>query len=226
MQASIAATCREAGVAILSGDTKVMGRGELGGLVLNTTGVGFTSRLVRDRGLVPDDIVIVSGTVGDHGLAVLAARNDLSIQGDLRSDVAPIHLLVRAAMDAGRWRAGRDEGPTCGGVASALHELAAKSGVGILVDEPAVPVSATARAASELLGIDPLHVANEGKVVMAVRPGVADAVLAALRAHPLGRAAAVIGRCTADSPGRVVLDTGFGRRLLSEPEGEPMPRIC
>lgn len=226
VQASIAATCREAGVAIISGDTKVMGRGELDGLVLNTTGVGFTSRLVRDLGLAPDDVIIVSGTVGDHGLAVLAARNDLAIQGDLRSDVAPIHTLVRAAMEAGGDGLVAMKDPTRGGVASALHEFAAKSGVGILVDEPAVPVSAAARAASELLGIDPLHVANEGKAVMGVRPGVAAAVLAALHAHPLGRAAAVIGRCTADSPGRVILDTGFGRRLLSEPEGEPMPRIC
>ncbi|MCB9789335.1 MAG: hydrogenase expression/formation protein HypE [Deltaproteobacteria bacterium] len=226
VQASIAETCREAGVAIVSGDTKVMGRGELDGLVLNTTGVGFAPRVVRDVGLAHGDLLLVTGTVGDHGLAVMAARGGLELGGELRSDVAPIGALVRRALDAGGEGLVAMKDPTRGGLASALHELAAKSGLGITLDERAVPVSTGARAASELLGIDPLHVANEGKAVMAVRPEAAERVLAALRSHPLGRDAAIIGRCTTEQPGRVIVDTGFGRRLLSEPEGEPMPRIC
>jgi hydrogenase expression/formation protein HypE len=116
--------------------------------------------------------------------------------------------------------------PTRGGVASALHEMAEKSRVGIVVDEMALPVTAPVRAASELLGIDPLHVANEGKAVLGVRAGAADAILRALRAHPLGRDAALVGRCTEERAGAVILDTGFGRRLVTELEGEPLPRIC
>ena len=116
--------------------------------------------------------------------------------------------------------------PTRGGLSCALHEMAEKSGVGILLEEPAVPVTAAVRAAGELLGIDPLHVANEGKAVLGVRPEVAERVLAALRAHPLGTDAAIVGTCIAERPGTVILDTGFGRRLLAEPEGEPLPRIC
>jgi len=116
--------------------------------------------------------------------------------------------------------------PTRGGLASALHEMATKSGVGIVLDETQVPLTPEVRAAGELLGIDPLHVANEGKAVLGVRPAVAADVLAALRAHPLGRRAAIVGRAVAERPGSIILDTGFGRRLLGEPDGEPMPRIC
>jgi hydrogenase expression/formation protein HypE len=116
--------------------------------------------------------------------------------------------------------------PTRGGVASALHEMAEKSGVGVIVDELSLPISDAVRATCDLLGVDPLHVANEGKALIGVRPACADAVLAALRRHPLGAAAAVIGTCTADRAGSVILDTGFGRRLVTEPEGEPLPRIC
>ena len=116
--------------------------------------------------------------------------------------------------------------PTRGGLASALHEMAEKSGVGVLLEEQAVPLSDEVRAASEILGIDPLHVANEGKAVLGVRPEALDRVMAALDGHPLGRRAAVVGTCITEHRGRIVLDTGLGRRLLAEPEGEPMPRIC
>jgi hydrogenase expression/formation protein HypE len=116
--------------------------------------------------------------------------------------------------------------PTRGGVASALHEMAEKSGVGVVLDELALPITDAVRATSELVGIDPLHVANEGKAVFGVRPHAAEAVLAAIRRHSLGAAAALIGTCTFDRVGSVILDTGFGRRLLTEPEGEPLPRIC
>lgn len=226
IQASMAATCREAGTSVVTGDTKVMGRGELDGIVLNTTGVAMTDRVVPDSGLRPGDCLIVTGTIGDHGMAVMAARHKLELEGDLRSDVAPLNGLIRLALEAGGSDVVAMKDPTRGGLASSLHEMAGKSGVGILLDESAVPVNPEVRAAAELLGIEPLHVANEGKAVLGVRPGSAGRVLAALRSHPLGRNAALIGTCLADPPRSVILDTGFGRRLLAEPEGEPLPRIC
>jgi hydrogenase expression/formation protein HypE len=218
--------CQEAGTTIVTGDTKVMGRGEVDGIVINTTGVGLTATLLRDNGLRAGDVIVVTGTIGDHGLAVMAVRHQLGLDGSLRSDVAPINRLIAAALAAapGQVRALKD--PTRGGLASTLHEMADKSGVGIVVEERALPLSEAVRGAAELLGIDPLHVANEGKAVLGVAPEAADAVLAALRAHPLGRDAAIVGRSVAERPGLVVLDTGFGRRLIAEPEGEPLPRIC
>lgn len=226
VQASIREACAEAGTRILTGDTKVMGRGEIDGLVLNTAGIGLAARPVADCGLQPGDKILVSGNVGDHGLAILAVREGLELEGDLRSDVAPVLDLVRRALDAGGDGVVAMKDPTRGGLASTLHELAAKSGVGIVLDETAVPRSAEVRAASELLGIDPLTVANEGKVVLGVRADTADRVLDALRGHPAGRNAAIVGTCGEEFSGQVVLDTGFGRRLLAEPEGEPLPRIC
>lgn len=226
IQASMTSTCREAGASVVTGDTKVMGRGELDGIVLNTAGVALTDRVVPDSGLRPGDRLLVTGTIGDHGMAVMAARHKLELEGDLRSDVAPLNGLIRLALAIGGADVVAMKDPTRGGLASSLHEMAAKSGVGILLDEAAVPVTPEVRAAAELLGIEPLHVANEGKAVLGVRPGAAGRVLAALRSHPLGRSAALIGTCLADPPRSVLLDTGFGRRLLAEPEGEPLPRIC
>lgn len=226
VQRSIREACAEAGTRILTGDTKVMGRGEIDGLVLNTAGIGLASRPVSDRGLRPGDKILVSGDIGDHGLAILAVREGLELEGDLRSDVAPVLALVRRALLAGSNSVVAMKDPTRGGLASTLHEMAAKSGVGIVLDETAVPRSPSVRAAAELLGIDPLAVANEGKVVLGVRAAEAQAVLDALRSLPEGRNAAIIGTCGTDFPGQVVLDTGFGRRLLAEPEGEPLPRIC
>jgi len=224
VQRSMRAACDEAGCAILTGDTKVMARGEVDGLVLNTTGVAFTKTLIRDNNLHPGDRIIVTGTVADHGFAVLAARADLKLGGDLRSDVAPLNGLVRLLLKRPGITAMKD--PTRGGVASALHEMAGKSKVSVLLDERAVPLRDEVRAASELLGIDPLHVANEGKAVIGVRPEALDSILDALRSHPLGRDAAVIGVCGDKHPGRIRLQTGVGERLLAEPEGEPLPRIC
>ncbi|MDO8834001.1 MAG: hydrogenase expression/formation protein HypE [Vicinamibacterales bacterium] len=224
--ASIRLACDESGATIVAGDTKVMGRGELDGLVINTTGVALCDRAVSDAGLMPGDRLIVSGTVGDHGMAVMAARHQLSLDGDLRSDVAPINGLVRAALAAGGAGVVAMKDPTRGGLSSALHDMAEKGRVGIIIDELAVPVRADVRAAADLLGIDPLIIANEGKAVFGVRADVADAVLAALQAHPLGREAAIVGRCFDQHRGAVILDTGFGRRMLAEPEGEPLPRIC
>jgi hydrogenase expression/formation protein HypE len=160
-------------------------------------------------------------------MAVMAMRHGLAVdEGGVCSDVAPLNGLVAAALavEPGAVTAMKD--PTRGGVASALHEMAEKGHVGIRVNEPEVPVRPAVRGISELVGIDPLLVANEGKAVMAVRSHAVARVLAALQGHPLGRDAAVIGVCTEDRPGQVVLETGFGRRLVVEPEGEPMPRIC
>ena len=179
-----------------------------------------------DRGLSPGDAVLVTGTVGDHGLAILATRAELALETALASDVAPLNGLVRAALAAGGAGVVAMKDPTRGGLASALHEMASKSGVGIVIQDRAVPVREEARAIGELLGIDPLLVANEGKAVIGVRREVAGAVLEALRAHPLGRDAAIIGECIAERPGDVIVDTGLGRRLLAEADGELQPRIC
>jgi hydrogenase expression/formation protein HypE len=226
IQQSIRETCQEAGVSVVTGDTKVMAKGELDGIVLNTTGVAMTSRVVPDSGLRAGDALIITGTIGDHGMAIMARRHDLTLDEPLRSDVAPLNGLIRAALDAAPDAVVAMKDPTRGGLASALHEMAEKSRVGIVVDELKVPVTAAVRAASELLGIDPLHVANEGKAILGVRPDAAPCVLAALRAHALGHEAAIIGRCTAERVGSVILDTAFGRRLVTEPDGELLPRIC
>ncbi len=223
---SMREACEEARTTVVTGDTKVMGRGEIDGIVLNTSGLGVTSRLVRDNGLRPGDLIVVTGTVGDHGLAIMATRHQLELEGDLRSDVAPLNGLVRAVMEAGGEGVRAMKDPTRGGVASTLHEMAYKGGVGVIVEESALPVRDEVRAAAELLGLEPLHIANEGKAVIGVRPEAADRVMAALRAHPFGRDAAIIGRAVGDYVGSVVLDTGIGKRLLAEPEGEPLPRIC
>ena len=227
IQRSMVEACREAGATIVTGDTKVMGRGELDGIVINTSGIAFASEPVRDSGLRPGDRIIVTGTMGDHGLAVMAARHNLEIGGDeLRSDVAPLTSLVRGALRAGDGAVVAMKDPTRGGLASALGEMAAKANVGIVVHERKIPVSPAARAAGEMIGIDPLQVANEGKAVIGVHARAADAVLAALRAHPLGKDAAIVGEAVTERPGSVVLDTGYGRRLLVESDGEPLPRIC
>ena len=223
---SMLQACQEAGVTVIAGDTKVMGKGEVDGIVLNTAGVGLARRVVRDDGLRPGDRILLTGPVADHGLAVLTHRRELRLEGDLRSDVAPLNGLVRLALEAGGADLVAMKDPTRGGVASVLHEFAWKAKVGILLDGPAVPVNPQTAAAAELLGIDPLVVANEGKALLGVRPGAADRILAALRGHPLGRQAALVATAIAERPGQVMLDTGFGKRMLAEVEGEPLPRIC
>jgi hydrogenase expression/formation protein HypE len=224
--ASMRAACLEAGTTVVTGDTKVMGKGEIDGIVINTAGVGMTARVITDCGLSAGDRILVTGTLGDHGMAVMASRHGLALEATLVSDVAPINTLIRAAIDAAPGAITAMKDPTRGGVAGVLHEMATKGRVGIVLDESALPVRAQARGVSELVGIDPLLVANEGKAVMAVRADAAARVLAALRAHPLGVDAAIVGVCTADHQGLVVLDTGFGRRLVTEPDGELLPRIC
>jgi hydrogenase expression/formation protein HypE len=182
--------------------------------------------VISDCGLSAGDRILVTGTLGDHGMAVMASRHGLALEATLVSDVAPINGLIRAAIDAEPGAITAMKDPTRGGVAGVLHEMASKGRVGIVIDESALPVRLETRGVSELIGIDPLLVANEGKAVIAVRAGAADRVLAALRRHPLGANAAIVGVCISGHPGLVVLDTGFGRRLVTEPEGELLPRIC
>ncbi|HUR32790.1 MAG TPA: hydrogenase expression/formation protein HypE [Vicinamibacterales bacterium] len=224
--ASMRQACDEADARIVTGDTKVMGKGEIDRIVLNTAGVALTPSIIRDSTLSPGDRIIVTGTIGDHGMSIIATRHGLALDAPLRSDVAPINGLIRAVLADDRAAITAMKDPTRGGVAGALHEMAAKSRVGIRLDEATLPVKPATRGVSELVGIDPLMIANEGKAVMGVKAALADSVLKVLRAHPLGRDAAIIGICTDERPGMVVLDTGFGRRILAEPEGEPLPRIC
>jgi hydrogenase expression/formation protein HypE len=224
--ASLREAAAEARAPVVTGDTKVMGKGEVDGIVLNTTGVALAERVVTDAGLRAGDRLIVTGHVGDHGMAIMSRRHDLRLEGDLHSDVAPLNGLVREALRAGGEDVVAMKDPTRGGVAGVLHEMAAKGKVGIVLEEAAVPIRDEVRAASEMVGIDPLLVANEGKAVIGVRARSAEKVLAALRAHPLGRDAALVATAIPERPGTVILDTGFGRRILAEPEGELLPRIC
>ena len=226
IRTSMVHACREARTTVVTCDTKVMGRGEIDGIIITTTGIGLARTVITDCGLRPGDVIIVTGCVADHGFAVMAMRHKLAFDPPLQSDVSPINHLVQAILDVARDDIAAMKDPTRGGVASALHEMAEKSHVGIDIDEPSVPVTAGARAVSELLGIDPLYVANEGKAVIGVSPGAARSVIDKLRGTQQGRDAAIIGRCVDEHHGMVVIDTGLGRRLLAEPEGELLPRIC
>jgi hydrogenase expression/formation protein HypE len=224
IQRSMVAACREANAPVITGDTKVMGRGEIDGIVINTCGIGLTRTLIRDNGLKAGDKIIVTGSIAEHGLAVMAKRHGIEFEGELTSDVAPLNAMIAPLLLTNAITAMKD--PTRGGVASALHEMASKSGVGVVLQESAIPITPAVHAIGEMLGIDPLHVANEGKALIGVRAADVDDVLALLHADLLGRNAAVIGTCVSERPGSIILDTGFGKRLVAEPDGEPLPRIC
>ncbi|MFH1463148.1 MAG: hydrogenase expression/formation protein HypE [Pseudomonadota bacterium] len=225
--ASMAATACEAGVAIVAGDTKVVGHGEVDGLFVNTTGVGFVPEGVALSAAAcrPGDVVLVSGPVGDHGTAVMLAREGFGIESDLVSDCQPLADLAAALLAAAPGlRCMRD--PTRGGLATTLLELCEASGAGMVVREPAIPVRRQVRAASDLLGLDPLFVACEGRLIAVVPPAEADAALTNMRAHPRGRGAARIG-VVEPGPARLVLETAMGgRRPLVALEGSQLPRIC
>jgi hydrogenase expression/formation protein HypE len=225
---SMAAAAAEAQVRIVTGDTKVVHRGKADRLFVNTSGVGVvragcTLSAVNAR---PGDRVLVSGFVGDHGMAVMLAREALDMEAEIASDSAPLHTLAAAVLDAAPGtRVLRD--PTRGGVATALNEIALQSGACITVDEESVPVRPEVRGACEMLGIDPLHIANEGKLLAIVPAREADAALAAMRAHPLGAHAAMIGEAAAAPEEMVVLRTSIGgSRVLDMLVGDPLPRIC
>jgi hydrogenase expression/formation protein HypE len=227
--ASMAAAAGAAGVSIVTGDTKVVQRGRADGCYITTAGVGLIERPISlsVAGARPGDAVIVSGPIGEHGVTVMVARGELDIDSDLTSDTAPLHDLVAGLLDAlpTQVRALRDA--TRGGVATILNEVAAASGVAVVVDENRVPVRPEVTGACELLGIDPLYVACEGRFVAVVDGAYADAALRALHGHPLGAGAAVIGRVRDDPPGLVLLRTAFGgTRIVDLLVGDPLPRIC
>lgn len=223
---SIAETARQCGVSIVTGDTKVVEKGRGDGIYINTAGVGvLTWPGLSPANLRPGDRIILSGTMGDHGTAVMLARSGLLDGGELVSDCMPLHRLAAAALSAGGVRVLRD--PTRGGVATTLNEFVAGSALSIELEEDALPVSPPVRSACEMLGLDPLYCANEGKLLAAAAPEQADAVLSALRALPGGENAAVIGAVTDRYPGKVALNTLFGgSRVLSRLSGAQLPRIC
>jgi hydrogenase expression/formation protein HypE len=225
---SMAVAARAAGVAVVAGDTKVVERGNADGLYVTTAGVGTLADGV-DLGphrLVPGDRVLLSGTLADHGMAVLVARGDLQLEAAIESDTAPLHELAAGLLELGdALRFMRD--PTRGGLATALNEVADAAGLAIVLDEGALPVRPAVTAACEILGIDPLYVANEGTLIAIVAPEAAGEALARLRAHPLGADATLLGEVRAEPEGLVLLDTALGgTRIVDMLVGDPLPRIC
>lgn len=226
---SIHETSAADGVHVVTGDTKVVGRTAADGIFITTTGVGerFAEPAPSAAAARSGDCVLVSGTLGDHGICILAAREELSLAQSVESDCASLLSLAQAMIAAGTGgvRALRDL--TRGGMAAAINEIALASGVAMAIEEDAIPVRPEVRGACELLGLSPLEIANEGKLVAIVAPEVADDVLAAAHAHPLGRNAALVGEVTDGKPGRVAARTALGTlRLIDLPAGELLPRIC
>ncbi|MDD3354900.1 hydrogenase expression/formation protein HypE [Zoogloea sp.] len=225
---SMAVAAREAGVPVVTGDTKVVEKGKGDGVFITTTGLGALpeGRRLSGAHARPGDAVIVSGTLGDHGMAIMAHRESLAFESEIRSDTAALHGLAARAMEAAPGlRLLRD--PTRGGLAATLNEIAHQSGVGIVLDEAAIPVARPVAAACEFLGLDPLYIANEGKLVAVCPAEEAESLLSALRAHPLGAHAARVGEVIADGHRFVQMRTLLGgRRMVDWLAGEQLPRIC
>ncbi len=225
---SVQSAAEEAEVQVITGDTKVVNRGSADGLFINTAGIGVVPRGVDISGASarPGDRVVISGTIGEHGIAVMSQREGLRFSGSIESDCASLNKLVADMLaTGGRIHCLRD--PTRGGLAGTLNEFAAQSGAGIKITEEAIPVQDAVHAACELLGFDPLHVANEGKLVVIVDRDDAEKVLAKMRRNRLGKQSAIIGEVVAEHPGRVVMETCLGAsRIVDMPVGELLPRIC
>jgi len=242
--ASMKQTCLEAGVGIITGDTKVVEKGSLGGCVINVSGVGrrtealeknlkvvrqfrsnFKARWILDSNLKPGDKIILSGTIGDHGLAVLSAQEGLSFGSGIKSDVKPLNRLIKRLLsDVGGITAMKD--PTRGGLADALNEFSEKSHAGILVYEDKIPIKGDVKAACEMLGLDPLEVGNEGKIVIGVVKEKAEELLELLRTTEEGKEAEIIGEATDAFSGVAMQTVVGGKRIISRPVGDPVPRIC
>jgi hydrogenase expression/formation protein HypE len=242
--ASMQKTCKEAGVSIVTGDTKVVEKGSLGGLIVNTSGIGrrtaaleknlsivkqfrsnFKPRWILDSNLRAGDKMILSGTIGDHGMAVLSAQEGLSFGSGIKSDVKPLNHLIQSLLNkVGGIVAMKD--PTRGGLADALNEFSEKSHVGVLVHEDKIPIRDDVRAACEMLGLDPLEIGNEGKVIVGVVREKAEEALKFLRSKKEGKEAEIIGEATADLAGVAMQTVVGGKRIISRPIGDPVPRIC
>lgn len=225
---SMAETAAEAAVHIVTGDTKVVNHGAADGIFINTSGVGEIRRGTRLSSALaqPGDAIVLSGPIGDHGVAVMSQREGLRFSTALQSDCAPLNGLIGAILEvAPNLHCLRD--PTRGGLATSLNEIAVSSKVGIEIVEEEIPVRDEVRGACEMLGLDPLYVANEGKVIVVIPDSAAEVALTAMRQHEYGRQARLIGRVTAEHPGRVVLITSLGtRRLVHMLTGDQLPRIC
>ncbi len=241
---SIERTARKAGVEVITGDTKVVERGKLEEIIVNTAGIGrrsplldenlrkvssdgrfLKSRWLDPRNIRPEDRIIISGTIGDHAMAVIAARGELGFEiPNLASDAAPLNRLISSTLEVGGVVAAKD--PTRGGLAALLNEWSETTGLGIIIEEEKIPVREEVRAACEILGIDPFELACEGKIVLAVSDKYAEKVLEVLRSHPLGRSASIIGRFTREYEGVIVETEIGGMRYLPMPLGDPVPRIC
>ncbi|MGA3188527.1 MAG: hydrogenase expression/formation protein HypE [Bryobacteraceae bacterium] len=224
----MAQAAEKAGVQIVTGDTKVVEKGHGDGCYINTAGIGIMPHGLHIGPALaqPGDVVIVSGTIGDHGMAIMSVRESLEFETTIESDCAALNSLVEAMLEVSRdIHVLRD--PTRGGVASSLNEIAGQSKVGIMIDETKIPVKSDVHSACELLGMDPIYVANEGKLIAIVAPSAADAVLARMRAQPLGSEAQIIGTVTSKHPGMLVAKTGIGgTRVIPMQIGEQLPRIC
>jgi hydrogenase expression/formation protein HypE len=225
---SMRAACSLAGVSLVTGDTKVVDRGKGDQVFITTTGIGLVpdGRALSIRAARPGDRILVSGTIGDHGIAIMSVREGIEFETVLESDCAPLNDLTRVMLEVCPGiRCMRD--PTRGGVSSALNELADASRIGVELTEAALPVRPEVKSACEMLGLDPLYVANEGKLIAVASSGDADRLLAAMRSHPLGRNAAIIGTVVADHPGMVTMHSLLGgERVVTMLAGEQLPRIC
>ncbi|MGA3198799.1 MAG: hydrogenase expression/formation protein HypE [Halobacteriota archaeon] len=223
--ASMDEATQEVDAAIVTGDTKVVEKGALDKILINTAGIGFVEKPVRDCSLKPGNKLIITGTIGDHGIAVLAKREDFHFRTELRSDVAPIWYTVKAALDVDASAITAMKDPTRGGVASALNDMARKSGVEIVIEEKLLPINQSIQAAAEMLGIDVLEVANEGKAIIGVEADRAEAVLNAIEKTKYGRDAAIIGEVRTGK--KVLMTTRIGgTRFVDAPLGDPVPRVC
>ena len=222
---SLNETCEEVDVAVITGDTKVMEQGKIDGIVMVTTGIGIAKKgeIIRDSTLEVGDKIIVTGSLGDHGMSLMSFREGFGFETDLKSDTAPMWNVVKKALDVGGVTAMKD--PTRGGFANAINEMASKSGKGVLLHQEAIPIKKEVHAVSEMLGIDPFEVANEGKVVMGVKADKAEEVLEAIKTEEYGKDAAIIGEVIEGD--YVVVETPIGgERILEAPIADPVPRVC
>lgn len=222
---SLNETCEEVDVAVITGDTKVMEQGKIDGIVMVTTGIGIAKKgeIVRDSTLEVGDKIIVTGSLGDHGMSLMSFREGFGFETDLKSDTAPMWNVVKKALDVGGVTAMKD--PTRGGFANAINEMASKSGKGVLLHQETIPIKKEVHAVSEMLGIDPFEVANEGKVVMGVKADKTEEVLEAIKTEEYGKDAAIIGEVIEGD--YVVVETPIGgERILEAPIADPVPRVC